>query len=78
MWNLDKTDYNKSDRDKWLKDRGYDKGKHSQFKVGQVVTFYTGTNRDILAEAAIKGINNDDLYVYNDAYWFPISIDRVI
>lgn len=48
----------------------------TRFKVGDKITFYTGYNDDILASATIKGINQHDIYVYSDCYWFPIQDDE--
>jgi hypothetical protein len=57
----------------YLSRKGYDKGINPKFKVGDVIQFLTGYDYNILAEAKIKGINGNDLYVYNDAYWFAIQ-----
>ena len=44
----------------------------TRFNVGDEVFFMTGLNNDISARARIKAIDGDDIYVYNDCYWFPI------
>lgn len=74
VWDLDKHDNGRSRRywEKYIKEHGYDKGTHPDFKVGDTIQFMTGYNNDILAQSRIKGINGNDLYVYNDCYWFPI------
>jgi hypothetical protein len=76
VWKLDEQVRHKaSEAAKYLSDRGYDKGTNPKFKVGDVIQFMTGYNDDILAEASIKGIDGNDLYVYDDCYWFPIQDD---
>lgn len=75
-WDLDsKPDYARAERQQWLAARGYDKGINPDFKIGDIIQFMTGANDDILAQAKIKGINGQDLYVYNDCFWFPIQND---
>ena len=49
---------------------------NSNFKVAQKIQFFTGANNDILACAKIKAIDGDDIYVYNDSYWYPIQDDE--
>ncbi len=75
IWNLD---------DNTLENKGIEflsKFKNSEnktkFKVGQVITFLTGYNNDILASATIKAIDINDIYVYNDCYWFPILDEKI-
>ena len=78
IWDLDnKPDYKKSEREKWITTKGYDKGINPSFKVGDVIEFFTGYNDDIRAKAKIKGIDGDDLYVFTDSYWFPIQDDVI-
>lgn len=78
-WNLDDgTDYTKDKREAFLKEHGYDKGTHDLYSVGDTIHFMTGYNNDILASAKIKGIDGENLYVYNDCYWFPVTSDRVL
>lgn len=75
-WNLDKDwDCNSDRRTEFLHDLRFDRGTHQEFKVGDVIQFMTGYNNDLLAQASIKGIDGNDLYVYNDCYWFPIQAD---
>lgn len=78
IWDLDEKPYNyaPAERTQWLRSRGYDKGTHPKFRVGQVIQFWTGYNNDIRAQAVIKGIEGGNLYVYNDAFWFPIQDDE--
>ena len=78
VWDLEaKPDYHKSARDKWLQERGFNKGYNDKFKVGDVIEFYTGINDHIRARAKIKGIDGVNLYVYFDSYWYPIQDDEV-
>jgi hypothetical protein len=48
---------------------------NTKYKVGQKITFYTGYFCDILASGKIKAIGQGDIYVYVDAYWYPIQDD---
>ncbi len=48
----------------------------TSYKVGDKILFFTGSNKDILASSTIKGIDKKDIYVYSDAYWFPIQDDK--
>lgn len=73
LWDLEQ--YNGGLAEKYCKEKGYDVNTHEKFKVGETITFFTGYNDDIRAKAAIKGIDGNDLYVYNDCYWFPIQDD---
>lgn len=76
VWKLDEQVRHKaSEAAKYLADKGYDKGTNPKFKVGDIIQFMTGYDDDILAEAKIKGIDGNDLYVYDDCYWFPIQDD---
>lgn len=72
MWNLDEK-HGTKDAARYCQNKGYDKNTHEKFKVGDVIQFMTGYNDDIPAQAKIKGINGDEIYVYNDCYWFPIK-----
>jgi len=74
-WNLDEKTYS-NDCCIYMQKHGFDKGIHPKFKVGDTITFFTGYNNDIPARARIKGINGNDIYVYNDSYWFPIQDDE--
>lgn len=74
IWNLDLVPCdNKAET--YCKTHGYDKGTHHLYSVGQVISFMTGEHNHLLAKASIKGIDGNDLYVYNDCYWFPIKAD---
>lgn len=74
IWNLDlEKDYTKEKRIEFLEKNGYDKGTHPDYKIGDIIQFMTGFDNDILAQASIKGIDENDLYVYIDCYWFPIN-----
>ena len=76
IWDLDDFNRHVSDRDKakeYIANRGYDKGTNAKYKVGDTILFNTGFNNDIRAKASIKGLDGDDIYVYNDCYWFPIQ-----
>lgn len=57
----------------YMTSKGYDKGKNSKFKIGDTVEFNGGYSNDIRYRATIKGIDNNDLYVFNDSYWYPIQ-----
>jgi len=72
IWKLDEKSNSKEAID-YCKKHGFDKGQHKYLKVGDIIEFWTGYNDDIRARASIKGINGDDLYVYNDCYWYPIN-----
>lgn len=49
---------------------------HPKYKVGQIITFYAGYNRDILYKSKITGFDTDgDIYVLWDCYWSPIRDD---
>jgi hypothetical protein len=61
----------------YMKKHGYDKNKHEKFFIGQEIEFWTGYNDDIRARARIKGISGNDLYVYNDCYWYPIQDNEI-
>ena len=74
IWDLDRNDQSEAKR--FAREKGYDQGKHEKFKVGDIITFFTGYNDDIRARARIKGIDGEDLYVYDDCYWFPIQDDH--
>ena len=76
IWKLDENSKNKNDCQNFMMKNGYDKNKNEIFKVGDVIQFWTGYNDDIRAEASIKGIDGDDLYVYTDCYWFPIQDNK--
>ena len=43
------------------------------WKVGEKITFWTGYSDDIRAVATIKAIDGKDIYIFEDAYWFPIQ-----
>lgn len=72
IWNLDEKIHS-NEHLRYMAKHGYDKGTNDRFGVGEVITFWTGSNNDIRAQASIKGISGNDLYVYNDCYWFPIQ-----
>ena len=72
IWNLDEKIHS-NEHTRYMAQHGYDKGHNDNYAVGEVITFWTGYNNDIRAQASIKGINGNDLYVYNDCYWFPIQ-----
>ena len=47
---------------------------HPKFKVGQVISFLGGMNRDLPYKSKITGFNKDGgIYVVWDCYWFPIE-----
>ena len=46
---------------------------NGKFRVGQVIQFWTGYNNDLRAQASIKAIDGEDIFVYNDCYWYPIQ-----
>jgi hypothetical protein len=48
----------------------------TRFNVGEKIEFFTGYNDDIRAAATIKAISGDEIYVYNDCYWYPIKDDQ--
>ena len=74
VWDLDEEiSYKEKDCHEFMRTNGYDKGKHDKFTVGQQIEFFTGYNDDIRAKATIKGIDGNDLYIYEDCYWFPIQ-----
>lgn len=73
IWDLDHHGASSDEVNAYVKSHGYDNNTHPKYKVGQTISFLTGYNNDILAKATIKGIDGDDLYVYNDCYWFPIN-----
>lgn len=79
VWNIDakEYDYSKEARDKFLAEKGFDKNTHPKYKIGDTIQFYSGYNDDILMQATIKGLDKDDIYVYNDCYWFPIQDDEI-
>lgn len=74
VWNLD--DRKPSLAIKYVSSKGFDLNTHPKFKVGDTIEFFTGTNDDIRARSTIKGLDGDDIYVYNDCYWFPIQDDN--
>ena len=74
MWNLDKEpNYNVNESRKYY--AKLENKPNDNFKVGQLIQFYTGHDNHILACAKIKAIDGNDLYVYNDCYWYPIQDD---
>ena len=78
MWNLDINENGESrtsNAETWCKRQGFS-NKHPKFSVGQQISFMTGYHDHILATAKIKGIDGNDIYVYNDCYWFPIQDDQ--
>ncbi len=72
IWNLDEKT-NSTEHLRYMAKHGYNNGKNDNYSVGEIITFWTGQNNDIRAQASIKGIDGNDLYVYNDCYWFPIQ-----
>ena len=82
IWELDHKvqDEDKEKVHNFMVQHGYDKGENDTFKVGDVVQFNTGYDKHLRAEATIKGIDGEDIYVYNDCFWYPIrnSEDRNI
>lgn len=54
------------------------KGNNDKYKIGEIVYFYTGADKNWFVKAAIKHVNNDDIYVYNDCYWFPINQSEIL
>ena len=48
---------------------------HPKFKVGNIITFYAGYNKDILYKSKIIGFDKNDIYVLWDCYWSPIQDD---
>lgn len=76
VWDLDDTQHKNREVAHYMAKHGNDNGKHNKFTIGDVIEFYTGYNDDIRASASIKGINGNDIYVYNDCYWFPIQDDN--
>lgn len=74
IWNLDNENLDRKAID-YLK-KFKNSINETKFKVGQTITFFTGYNNDILASATIKAIDVNDIYVYNDSYWYPIQDDK--
>lgn len=72
-WELDKSPACNDARKYWAEIRNTT---HTRFSVGEKIEFFTGYNDDIRASATIKAINGNDIYVYNDCYWFPIQDDN--
>jgi len=72
-WNLDQRAACNDARRYWAK---IENTLHPQFAVGERIEFFTGHNDDIKASATIKAINGNDIYVYNDCYWYPIQDDQ--
>ena len=78
IWDLDANLNNHREVSQYMKKMGYDKGTHLLYKIGDTVYFNTGYNDDIPAKGKIKGIDGEDLYIYNDCYWFPVKSSRII
>lgn len=74
IWNLDKNTLDNKGIEFLSKFKNSEN--KTKFKVGQKITFLTGYNNDILASATIKAIDVNDIYIYNDAYWFPILDEK--
>lgn len=72
MWNLDTNEPTMDAKRFWASIKNTP---HNKFSVGEVIEFWTGYSDDIRACATIKAINGDDIYVYDDCYWFPIKDD---
>jgi hypothetical protein len=47
--------------------------KHPDYKVGQLISFMGGYNNDINYITKIIGFTGNQIYVYWDCYWFPIT-----
>jgi len=77
IWDLDATYTNQREVTQYMAKHGYDKGKHPNYAIGEVVFFNTGYNDDIPAKGRIKGIEGEDLYIYHDCYWFPVKSSRI-
>lgn len=73
LWDLDTEEAERDARAFWAKIQNTP---HPKFRIGQVVEFWTGYNDDIRAKATIKAIEGNNIYVYNDCYWFPIKDDN--
>lgn len=73
LWDLDERAADNDARRYWASIKNTP---HPRFKVGDVIEFWTGHNDDIRAKARIKAINDNDIYVYSDCYWFPIQDDE--
>lgn len=76
LWDLDAgKDYKNQERKDYYAKNGLNDDSESLYKIGDVIEFWTGHDNDIRAIARIKAVKGNDLYVYNDCYWFPIQDD---
>lgn len=72
IWDLDLKSGFSNQANQFVKKNGFDQNTNLKFKVGQTIQFWTGADSNIRTQAKIKGFNGDEIYVYNDCYWFPI------
>ncbi len=78
VWNIDEHEWLVHDNAKVLwKEYNDANVNQTRFKVGDVVQFTAGYNNDIRMQARIKAIYKDQIFVYNDCYWYPI-LDNAI
>ena len=51
---------------------------HKDFKKNQVITFFSGYNKDILYKSKILGFDiNGEIYVLWECYWVSIKDDDI-
>jgi len=74
IWDLDKNESSTNALEYCKKFKNA--SNETAYKVGDKIQFFTGCNNHILASATIKGIDKTDIYIYSDAYWFPIQDDK--
>lgn len=74
---LDRVNYNKLKMKEFFKKNNcFDK--HPSIKIGDTAYFMTGYYNQNLAKGKVKGIKGNDIYIYNDAYWYPVDFNRIL